>query len=588
MFLFKKQKKLIVLAVSFVVILSLFASGILYNLTEKNKILRYSYLASINLSSLSYQEALGTLNQKIEALKKEGVVLKGVGKTYRLSFHKLGITFEPELTLDQVFLNGHQKNLLTNLQDSFFSLVARKSFEPIFTINRPQAFRYLARKLGVHSLREAGVFINADNEYQLMTSRAGESVDLEKIVNEIEANLKELRTPVISFRKTRTEPTIETAEAQLALQKANQLFDKKEIVFTAEKEEEESSWTYYFEQKDQIKFVAEDGSLKINTNPESLSAFLSEGVASAFDEDLSYAIIQRFPAEGERYAEVEKQARDGYEILVKESVAKINQVIGDQEIPPEESLELTLETEFTPSIVIDNTGEKPRALKLIGTGKSNFYTSPEGRDFNIRKGIDLYNNIVIPPGQNLSVNGVLGRITHAAGWKNSLAIFGGGASLDPVPGGGLCQVATTIYRAVLAAGLPVLERRPHSLYVHYYAKYGEGLDATIYPPHPDLLFQNDTPGNIIIQSYAKGHDAYVKFYGTNDGREAIFNGPYRYHEISEEKFMHAAAGDKLEIPKLYNTIYWFYTIIRPDGTKAERLITSTYNKNPIPYSSERD
>lgn len=65
-------------------------------------------------------------------------------------------------------------------------------------------------------------------------------------------------------------------------------------------------------------------------------------------------------------------------------------------------------------------------------------------------------------------------------------------------GGGICQVSTTVFRALYAAGLPILQRQNHSYQVHYYDP--QGLDATIYQPSLDLKFANDTGGSLWFQS----------------------------------------------------------------------------------------
>ena len=60
----------------------------------------------------------------------------------------------------------------------------------------------------------------------------------------------------------------------------------------------------------------------------------------------------------------------------------------------------------------------------------------------------------------------------------------------PEYGGGLCQVSTTLYRAAIYGGLPIVDRAPHSYAVSYYSQVGgHGLDATIYPPSRDLKFK---------------------------------------------------------------------------------------------------
>jgi vancomycin resistance protein YoaR len=97
----------------------------------------------------------------------------------------------------------------------------------------------------------------------------------------------------------------------------------------------------------------------------------------------------------------------------------------------------------------------------------------------------------------------------------------------PEFGGGLCQIATTIFRAVLASGLPILERQSHSYRVPYYEP--AGVDATVYDPRPDFKFLNDTGYHILIQSKIEGNFLIFEFWGTKDGRAVEQSKPVIYN-----------------------------------------------------------
>jgi hypothetical protein len=166
-------------------------------------------------------------------------------------------------------------------------------------------------------------------------------------------------------------------------------------------------------------------------------------------------------------------------------------------------------------------------LTLLATGKSNFKGSGEGRKANVRKGLSEHlNNVFVPAGAQFSFNSVLGQgVTTQNGWHMALTIFEG-TNLRPAPGGGICQVSTTFYRAALLAGLPIIEQKNHSLYVSYYEAYGVGQDATVFPGKQDLVVQNDTGGPLIIQAFYQGDDAFVNIFGVEDGRSVVLAGPY--------------------------------------------------------------
>lgn len=226
--------------------------------------------------------------------------------------------------------------------------------------------------------------------------------------------------------------------------------------------------------------------------------------------------------------------------------------------------------------VLNQSSTDLGSLELLSTGLSDFATSPSGRDFNVRKALnEHYHGIVIPAGETFRFNQFLGPVTYSAGWQGALAIFSGN-QLKTVPGGGICQSSTTIYRAALNAGLDIEQQRNHSLYVHYYQAYGDGLDATIFPGSQDLVFKNNTSGPILIEAYTEGTMAIVNFYGTSDGRSVEMFGPYTQSNQSEEVI--SATGGLG-----YNQIAWKQVIQWPDGSKKEDWRVASYRGGVTQY-----
>ena len=112
------------------------------------------------------------------------------------------------------------------------------------------------------------------------------------------------------------------------------------------------------------------------------------------------------------------------------------------------------------------------------------------------------------------------------GYKQAYIIQDGKTVLGD--GGGVCQVSTTLFRAVLNSGLSIVERAAHSYRVGYYEQNsGPGLDATVYSPTTDFKFKNDTPANILIQTIyePKIYKLTVEVYGTSDSRVASTTKP---------------------------------------------------------------
>ncbi len=180
-----------------------------------------------------------------------------------------------------------------------------------------------------------------------------------------------------------------------------------------------------------------------------------------------------------------------------------------------------LEPEITTASV-NNMGIK----ELIGQGHSLFYGSAASRVYNINLAATRLSGILVKPGETFSFDNALGDVSSFTGYQQAYIIQNGRTVLGD--GGGVCQVSTTFFRAILNAGLPVVERHAHAYRVGYYEEDSPpGIDATIYVPTVDLKFKNDTGHYILIESEVDLNNDSLAFYlyGTSDGREVTMTKP---------------------------------------------------------------
>ncbi|WP_291429859.1 VanW family protein [Deinococcus sp.] len=131
----------------------------------------------------------------------------------------------------------------------------------------------------------------------------------------------------------------------------------------------------------------------------------------------------------------------------------------------------------------------------LGSGETNYYGSSAARVKNIHVGASHFQDRLVE-GNVVSFNEMVGPISLNAGFVTGLVIAGERTANGV--GGGICQVSTTVFRALYGAGLPIRQRQNHSYQVHYYDP--QGLDATIYQPSLDLKFANDTGGALWFQT----------------------------------------------------------------------------------------
>ncbi len=182
------------------------------------------------------------------------------------------------------------------------------------------------------------------------------------------------------------------------------------------------------------------------------------------------------------------------------------------------SSELAVTVE-SPKISLDSLNNLG-ITERIGRGDSEYQHSIPNRIFNVALATSRLHGKIIEPGAVFSFNRTLGEVSAATGFKQAYVIDQGQTVMGD--GGGVCQVSSTFFRALLDAGLPVLTRRGHSYRVGYYEQNSKpGFDATVSAPSPDLTFLNDTGAPILInaQTDSKRTRMYIELYGKSDGRK---------------------------------------------------------------------
>jgi vancomycin resistance protein YoaR len=176
--------------------------------------------------------------------------------------------------------------------------------------------------------------------------------------------------------------------------------------------------------------------------------------------------------------------------------------------------DLTLHT-----IPADRTTAEAKALGItrrLTTFTTDMGPSSSNRIHNVQLMADYIDGTIVRPGEVFSFNGVVGPRTPERGFLEGQMIVGG--LLLPSIGGGVCQTATTLFNNAFEAGLPILERHNHSLYITHYPL---GRDATVSWGGPDLKFGNDLKHAILITTSYTSSTLTFSFYGTPQDRRVV-------------------------------------------------------------------
>lgn len=208
-------------------------------------------------------------------------------------------------------------------------------------------------------------------------------------------------------------------------------------------------------------------------------------------------------------------------------------------------------------VTASDLGKIGTQLAAFNTGYSSSSTS---RRHNVELAARRIHGTLLAPGEIFSYNDIVGPRELRLGWRNAPTYQDG--QVVPGPGGGVCQVSTTLYNAVLRANLKIVQRQHHSMPVHY---VNPGCDATVVYGYIDFKFQNNTDGPILISSRSGGGRLSFEVFGK---------------EPSEPKKVEVVSGPRRTNRSGGVTVTTYKVIEHGDGTKT-REVLSTDSYRPM-------
>lgn len=169
-----------------------------------------------------------------------------------------------------------------------------------------------------------------------------------------------------------------------------------------------------------------------------------------------------------------------------------------------------------PKVTLDKIGPEAFPDKLA-TFSTRYDVSDKDRTTNLELACNKINGTVVLSGDTFSYNKVVGARTAGAGYKNA-KIYEAGKVVDGI-GGGICQISSTLYNAVLNANLEIVERKNHQFVTSYVEP---GMDATVVYGLTDFKFKNTRQYPVRVVATAKNGIATVTIYGIKEDKEYTF------------------------------------------------------------------
>jgi vancomycin resistance protein YoaR len=310
-------------------------------------------------------------------------------------------------------------------------------------------------------------------------------------------------------------------------------------------------------------------------------------IAEAVEKDPVDAIFEFVPNVGADHkgrVRAFVPSRDGLAIDYERLFEAVR--LQSQVYPPDViEWDFSIPTKVVPPIIKSSTADAMGIKDFLGRGESYFYDSIPTRIHNIGLATSKIQGSLVSPNEIFSFSNAIGTVSAVIGYQKAYAIIQGKTVLDD--GGGVCQVSTTLYRAVLNSGLPVVARTPHSYRVGFYEEGGfaPGMDATVYPPSPDFKFKNDTGQWILIQTTfdTENHKLTVDFFGTNDGRKTKINGPFISNITpppppiyEDDPTLAVGITKQTDTAHAGANTYFTRTVVRGDKTLINETVVSNY------------
>lgn len=205
-------------------------------------------------------------------------------------------------------------------------------------------------------------------------------------------------------------------------------------------------------------------------------------------------------------------AYEGDEILVKEHIVGVEvekKDLKDAVLKLNQGQSVKIKAEVVMPQVTTEDLKSKLFNATLSSYSTTYSTGAVNRASNVALAARKVNGTIVKPGEVFSYNETIGDTTIANGYKVA-PVFENGKTSEGV-GGGICQVSSTLYSAVLYADLKVVERRNHSLTVAYLPK---GQDATVSYGAIDFKFENNTPYPIKISAQTGGGTVTVSIIGT--------------------------------------------------------------------------
>lgn len=537
-----RKKHFIVFGFPFFVILTLlFLISTYYYFSSRT--LPNVEMGQINLGGLKNEALYDKINPAIEVFQSSSLNFLVEGRSVKINVNELGITFDSEQTAQNVSRAGKQGALASNIS-SFFR---RKNVRPEYNLDVNQFLQTINKNFSSLETMPANASISFANSGPVVVlATPGKVINREYFYGEVRTAIENLdNRNNISLEMVDLPAAIGEDQVVQALDKSNFLF-KSQISLAFGQDRWVLSGRNLF---DLLKFypshvggdhlasfaLGENNLVLDSVSGDTKADFLDVGidenkvdtylnsVAKIVDKPKRDATLKFENGQVSEFRSAQDGQtldREGTKALLIRNLSVTNDKLAN-------IISIQLPVAVVPAEIANTQINSFGIKELVGSGVSYFAGSIPNRVFNVGLGASLINGALVKPGEIFSFDNLVGPVSKDQGFKQAYVINAGHTVLDD--GGGICQVSTTVFRAALNSGMPIVKRTAHAYRVGYYEQNGfkAGLDATIFSPSVDLQFKNDTEHYLLVQATVDKLNSRIQvdIYGTRDGRRVQLSEP---------------------------------------------------------------
>ena len=456
-------------------------------------------VAGVPVGGETPQEAREVVAGRLAGEMPEEIRLTGADDNVALNSEELGIDFQLEPTIDRAYEVGRSGWIGHRLSERF-----RASFGMI-NLDANAAFdteivRNVVADLasGANQEPQNAMITLSGTEAQAQEGQPGYSLDQSTTVENVRQAIGNLEDEA-EIAGGPAEPNISTREAEEATARVNQALEEP-LVFEAG----DRSWTLSPEQVAQLLVVSEgDSGVSLGINQDQLGTLLPEmhEALQTAPKDAGYNFVNDT-------VEVEP-SQPGKQVDQDKLVEELNGGLFDGQ----HTFDVPLNDGRQPEL----TTEKAESLKpteRLGKFSTNYemVDDPDGnRTYNLGIAAKAIDQTLLAPGEVFSVNDKVSQLDY-----KEAKVFQEGL-IQYAEGGGLCQVASTLYVAAVRSGLEIVERHPHYAMLEYIKP---GFDSTVWfgdaygNGELDSRFKNNTDSYILLREWVdEDGNMYAEVWG---------------------------------------------------------------------------